>query len=270
MAQDRALAAHVQPDQLTVARRKLDIGELEARIGHAFANRDLLAQALTHTSAAGGAARSYQRLEFLGDRVLGLAVAEMLYHAFPRGSEGDLSRRLSELVRKDTCADVAERWDVGPYLKLGGGEAQSGIRRNRSVAADACEAIIGAVFLDAGYEAARGVVERGFAERMQAFAKPPSNPKAVLQEWALGRGLPTPSYETVERLGPHHAPQFRIAVRVSGVPSAEGIGSSKRAAEQEAAEALLVREGIWAPAILGSDAVVDADDNEADRVRADV
>ena len=210
-------------------RRKPDPAALEARIGHAFANRVLLGHALTHMSAAGGAyANSYQRLEFLGDRVLGLAIAEMLYAAFHRGSEGDLSRRLSELVRRDTCADIAEEWGLGPYIRIGSKEAA--IRTNRSVLADVTEAVIGAVFLDAGYPAAHAVIEKAFGPRMKALAKPPSNPKAVLQEWALARNLPIPTYEMVEQFGPHHAPRFRIEARVQGLKPAEGTGSSKRGA----------------------------------------
>jgi ribonuclease-3 len=231
-------------------RHKPDLSALEARIGHIFQDRDLLTNALTHMSAAGGAyARSYQRLEFLGDRVLGLAIAELLYAAFHDGSEGDLSRRLSELVRRETCADIAEAWELGPHIRTGSKEAA--IRKNRSVLADVTEAVIGAVFLEAGYPAARAVVEKAFGPRMQAFAKPPSNPKAVLQEWALARNLPVPVYEIVEQFGPHHAPKFRMSVRVQGLEPAEGTGSSKRAAEQDAAESLLARESLWErPAML--------------------
>lgn len=229
-----------------MARPKPDLSALERRIGHGFKDRELLTRALTHMSAAGGAyAMSYQRLEFLGDRVLGLAISDMLFTAFPKGSEGDLSRRMSELVRKETCAEVAEGWDLGAHLKLGGGEAHSGMRRNRSVLADLCEAVIGAVFLDAGYPAARALVERGFGARMAASLKPPTNPKASLQEWTLGRRLGTPVYEQVEQIGPDHAPQFRIAVTVEGLASAIGQGPSKRAAEQDAAQTLLLREGLW-------------------------
>jgi ribonuclease III len=227
-----------------MARRKPDIGALEARIGHVFRNRDLLLHALTHMSAAGGAyARSYQRLEFLGDRVLGLAVAEMLYSAFLKGSEGDLSRRLSELVRRETCAEVAQEWELGPYIKIG--RREGAIRTNRSVLADMTEAVIAAVFLDAGYEAAREVVAKAFGPRLKSLKKAPSNPKAVLQEWALAHGLPLPLYQVIEQFGPHHAPKFRIAVTVEGLKPAEGTGSSKRAAEQDAAANLLVREGLW-------------------------
>src|SRR5918911_1143128 len=147
-------------------RKPADIGALEARIGHAFRDRGLLENALTHMSAAKGVqARSYQRMEFLGDRVLGLAVSDMLYAAFLKGSEGALSRRFSELVSGKTCAEVAEGWELGPYVRIGGKEAA--VRQNRSVLADVCEAVIAAVFLDAGYEAARGVVEKGFGERVK-------------------------------------------------------------------------------------------------------
>jgi ribonuclease-3 len=226
-----------------MARRKPDIAALERRIGHVFKDRELLINALTHMSAAKGIqAKSYQRMEFLGDRVLGLAVADMLYAGF-KGSEGDLSRRLSELVRRETCAAVAAEWELGPCIKIGGKEAA--IRTNRSVLADVCEAVIAGVFLDAGYPAAREVVEKAFGPRMQALRKAPSNPKAALQEWALARGFPLPAYEVVEQFGPHHAPKFRIAVKVQGFKPAEGTGSSKRAAEQDAAETLLVREGWW-------------------------
>src|SRR4051812_24307037 len=152
-----------------MARRKVDTAPLEERLGHHFDDHELLACALTHVSAAGGAkgrSKNYQRLEFLGDRVLGLAIAEMLFVAFPDASEGELSHRLSELVRRDTCAEVALAWDVGPYMKLGGGDMQSGGRKSRPILADVCESIIGAVFLDAGYDAAKALVERAFTERM--------------------------------------------------------------------------------------------------------
>src|SRR5918994_1645637 len=223
-----------------MARRKPDLQALEARIGHAFNDRDLLMNALTHMSAAKGIqAKSYQRMEFLGDRVLGLAIADMLYAGF-KVSEGDLSRRLSELVRRETCAAVAAEWELGPYIKIGGREAA-----NRTVLADVCEAVIAAGFCDAGYPAARAVVEKAFGPRMQALRKAPSNPKAALQEWALARGFPLPAYDVVEQFGPDHAPRFRISVTVRGFKPAEGTGSSKRAAEQDAAETLLVRERWW-------------------------
>jgi ribonuclease-3 len=249
MALDRALEPHVPADPLrgaAVARRKPDTGALEERLGYRFRDRGLLDLALTHVSAPGaGTGVSYQRLEFLGDRVLGLAVAEMLYAAFPDAAEGELSRRLAELVRKESCAEVAVAWDVGPCLKLGAGEVHSGGRRNAAILADACEAIIGAAFIDGGYDAAKALVERAFAGRLAAPRRPLRDAKTALQEWAQGRGLAAPVYGVIEQLGPDHAPKFRVSATVEGLERAVGTGSSKRAAEQEAARSLLLREGVW-------------------------
>ena len=237
-----------------MARRKTDTAPLEERLGYHFKDRQLLACALTHVSAAGGAAgrlKNYQRLEFLGDRVLGLAIAEMLFAAFPSASEGELSQRLSELVRRDTCADVALAWDVGPYLKLGGGDVQSGGRTSRPILGDVCESIIGATFLDGGYEAAKALVERSFSERMTSARKILRDPKTVLQEWAQGRGLPTPTYHLVEQTGPDHAPRFHVEAKVGPLAGATGSAATKRAAEQDAAQKLLVREQVWKEGQLG-------------------
>lgn len=227
-------------------RKPADPAALEGRLGHAFTDGGLLSLALTHVSAPGAAqGTSYQRLEFLGDRVLGLAIADLLYRAYPGADEGELSRRLAELVRKESCAEVAAAWDLGPHLRLGSGEAHSGGRRNQAILADACEGVIGAVFLDGGYEAARALVERAFADQVSVPRRPLRDAKTALQEWAQGRGLPPPSYTVVEQEGPDHAPLFRIAARVKGVEIGFGLGSSKRAAEQEAARGLLLREGVW-------------------------
>src|ERR1700760_2860270 len=147
-----------------MSRPKAEIADLEARIGHVFANPELAERALTHLSAPAttglGRTQSYQRLEFLGDRVLGLVVSEMLYEAFPDASEGDLSVRLARLVRRETCAEIAEAWDVGPHVVMGQGEARGGGRKKEAILADVCEALIGAVFLDAGFAAARALVRR--------------------------------------------------------------------------------------------------------------
>ena len=228
-----------------MARRKAEPHDLEERLGYAFRDRDLVVRALTHVSAPKAAEGSYQRLEFLGDRVLGLAIAEMLYAAYPEAPEGELSRRLSELVRRETCAEVALSWDVGPHLRLGTGEVQSGGRRNQAILADVCEAVIGAVFLDGGYPAAKALVERAFGDLLFAPRRNLRDPKSALQEWAQGKGWPTPTYAVVERIGPDHAPQFRVIAKVKGTDSGLGLGASKRAAEQEAARNLLVREGVW-------------------------
>jgi ribonuclease-3 len=231
-----------------MARRKVDTAPLEENLGYHFKDRELLTCALTHVSAAGGAngrSKNYQRLEFLGDRVLGLAIAEMLFAAFPNASEGELSQRLSELVRRDTCAEVALAWDVGPYLKLGGGDLQAGGRKSKPILADVCESIIGAVFLDAGYEVAKALVERAFIERMTSGRKLLRDPKTVLQEWAQGRGLPTPTYHLVEQTGPDHAPRFHVEAKVGPLAGATGSAATKRAAEQDAAQNLLLREQVW-------------------------
>lgn len=228
-------------------RRPASDGVLEARLGHVFADPSLLDRALTHISGATskeGRLGSYQRLEFLGDRVLGLAIASLLMDAYPTADEGELSRRLAELVRAETCAEVAEAMDVGPYIKLGAGEAGSGGRRKSAILSDVCEAVIGAVYLDAGYQASAGLVERFWRERLLAPRRPLRDAKTELQEWAQGRGLPAPLYREIARTGPDHNPQFMVAVTVDGVDEAEGAGRSKRAAEQAAAEALLQREGV--------------------------
>jgi ribonuclease-3 len=231
-----------------MSRRTKGRKELEERIGHSFAETSLLESALTHISALSGKSRasSYQRLEFLGDHVLGLAVSDMLYRAFPKADEGELSRRLADLVRRESCADVARSLDLGAVIKLGTSEANAGGRVRLAILADVCEALIGAVFIDGGYPAAAAMIERLWSERMRTPARPLRDAKTVLQEWAQARGLPTPSYREVERTGPHHDPEFRVAVALPDLDPAEGIGRSKRAAEQAAAAAMLAREGVEA------------------------
>lgn len=219
---------------------------LEERIGYKFADKELLERALTHISALSGGNRnaSYQRLEFLGDHVLGLVISDMLYKSFPRANEGEMSRRLSDLVRKETCAEVARAMDIGPALKLGNSESHAGGRLRANILADACEGLVGAVFLDGGYQAADALVARFWRERMLKPARPLRDPKTMLQEWAQGRGLPAPDYRELERTGPHHDPEFRVAVVLPDRPPAEGVGNSKRAAEQAAAAGMLTRIGI--------------------------
>lgn len=228
-----------------MARRTPHPVELIDRLGYRFHDDGLLNEALTHVSAPGSNGQSYQRLEFLGDRVLGLAISELLYITFPSAPEGELSRRLAELVRRETCAEIALAWDVGPHLRLGAGEAQAGERRNPAILADVCESLIGAVFMDGGYAAAKALVARAFQDKMTAPRRLMRDPKSALQEWAQGRGLPTPTYAIVEQTGPDHSPKFRVVVRVKGVESALGSGASKRIAEQAAARSLLFSEGVW-------------------------
>jgi ribonuclease-3 len=224
--------------------------ELEQKTGYAFADKALLDGALTHISALSGKNRvdSYQRLEFLGDHVLGLVVSDLLFRGFPNADEGELSRRLADLVRKETCADVARSIDLGAAIKLGVSEANAGGRQRIAILADVCEALIGAVFLDGGYQSAVAVVEQLWGERLRTPASPVRDPKTALQEWAQAHGLPTPSYREIARTGPHHDPEFRVAVLLPELTPAEGLGRSKRAAEQAAAAALLSREGVEASA----------------------
>jgi ribonuclease-3 len=230
-------------------RRRRGIAEFESRIGYRFKDPALLEQALTHISALSGARNrggSYQRLEFLGDHVLGLIVSDMLFRAFPKADEGEMSRRLADLVRKEACADVARAIDLGAAIRLGASESNAGGRHRIAILADVCEALIGAVYLDGGYTAASSLIERFWEERMRTPARPLRDAKTVLQEWAQARGLPTPSYREVERTGPDHSPEFRIAVELPDRAPAEGLGRSKRAAEQAAAAAMLTREGVKA------------------------
>lgn len=228
-----------------MTRRPKRTEALERRIGYDFRDKALLDRALTHISAAKrGRADSYQRLEFLGDHVLGLVVSDMLFRAYPKADEGELSRRLADLVRQETCAEVARAIDLGAAVRLGASESNSGGRRRTAILADVCESLIGAVFLDGGYPAAAEFVERLWLERMLKPPRPLRDAKTVLQEWAQAQGLPTPSYREVERTGPHHKPEFRVAVDVAELVPAEGSGRSKRAAEQSAAAAMLVREGV--------------------------
>jgi ribonuclease-3 len=220
---------------------------LEERIGYKFKDAALLDSALTHISALKGArnrASSYQRLEFLGDHVLGLVISDLLFRGFPKADEGELSRRLADLVRKETCAEIARTIELGTAIRLGSSEANAGGRKRPAILADVCEALIGAAYLDGGYAAAEGLVERLWQARMQATAQPQRDPKTVLQEWAQARGLPTPTYREVARTGPAHNPEFRVAVQLPNFAPTEGSGPSKRIAEQAAAAAMLTRENV--------------------------
>jgi ribonuclease III len=242
-----ALESAIHPCQMS--RRAISGNrELETRIGYEFADKSLLDRALTHISALTGAGRagSYQRLEFLGDHVLGLVVSDMLFRAFAKADEGELSRRLADLVRKETCAEVARTIDLGAAVRLGSSEVNAGGRQRIAILADVCEALVGAVFLDGGYAAAAALVEQLWGERLRAPARPLRDAKTMLQEWAQARGLPTPAYREIARTGPHHDPEFRVVVELPAFPPAEGMGRSKRAAEQAAAAALLTREGVEA------------------------
>jgi ribonuclease III len=209
------------------------------RLGHEFRDAALLLRALTHGSRGGEV--DNERLEFLGDRVLGLAVAEALLAADLRASEGQIAPRFNALVRRESCAEVARSIDLGAALKLGRSEMLGGGRRRDALLADAMEAVIAAIYLDAGFEAARGVVLRLWGDRVRAAPEDARDAKTALQEWAQGRGLPPPTYEEVGRSGPDHAPRFVIEARLQTGEAERAEGGSKRTAEHAAAAALLRR-----------------------------
>jgi ribonuclease-3 len=211
----------------------------EILLGHHFAQPKLLTEALTHRSAAGARGHgSNERLEFIGDRVLGLIIAEWLIERFPQEREGALGPRLAALVSRPALAAIAEANGLAALLAVAPGESRRGVRERSTVLADALEAIIGALYLDAGLGAARDFIRRVFAGVVDQQFAPPKDPKTALQEWALKRALPLPAYEVLEQSGPSHAPQFVIQARV-GDATAKGEAGSKRAAEQLAASLLL-------------------------------
>ena len=218
--------------------------EAETILGHRFGQPGLLKEALTHRSAMHGirgvpkGTGSNERLEFIGDRVLGLLVAEWLGERFPGEQEGALGRRLALLVSQPVLAEIAEQVGLNAVLTVAPGESRAGVRKRATVLADAMEAVIGALYLDGGLEAARLFVRRSFAPAMDGQPQPPKDAKTALQEWAQGRGLPLPNYVMVSRDGPPHAPDFTISVTVAG-QTATGRAGNKRAAEMAAAEDLI-------------------------------
>jgi ribonuclease-3 len=216
---------------------------LEASLGHTFAAPNLLTEALTHRSAAGADSPSNERLEFLGDRILGLVIAELLVKRFPDADEGELSRRLTALVRRDALAKVAKSVGLGVHMRFGASDAKAG-RGNATLLSDACEATIGALFLDGGMEAARSFIITAWEPMVDDGTGASRDAKTRLQEWAQGRGKALPRYEISSREGPPHAPQFVVTVAVDGEGEASGEGTSKRVAEQAAAAALLNRLNI--------------------------
>jgi len=228
-------------------------GEDPARLLHyQFVRPELLREALTHPSALpprqgrrqarrGAQPRHYERLEFLGDRVLGLIIADLLWRRFDSEPEGPLTRRHGELVRRDTLAGIGREIGLDRLIRLSPAETASGRARSPSVLADVVEAVIAAIYLDGGFTAAVAFVERLWGPRVAAMKKPPRDPKTLLQEWAQGRGLALPIYQLAGVCGPDHARQFTVAVRLAGGDAVSATASSKRAAETAAAAALLER-----------------------------
>ena len=221
---------------------------LEAQLGYRFSDPGLLERALTHASALSPAKRianSYQRLEFLGDRVLGLVVADLLYRRLPNANEGELNRSLVRLVRKEACAAIARELDLGRDLNLGEAEARTGGAEKDAILSDVTEAVFAAVYLDGGFGKAFEVVERVLGSQFEVSLNLRADPKTTLQEWAQGRGLEPPHYAEIERTGPDHAPEFTIAVQLGDFPAVAATGPSKKLAEHKAAEAFLIREKVW-------------------------
>jgi len=219
---------------------------LATRLQYSFANPALFQHALTHRSAAnprGQMLDSNERLEFVGDRVLALIMAEWLAERFPREREGDLGKRLAVLVAQDSLAQVAVSLGVGQALRLPPNEDRSGVRARPTVLSDTLEALLGAIYLDGGLPAARALVRREWDAMLEAPVSPPVSPKTRLQEWTLGRALGLPEYEAVSATGPSHQPVFVVRVSAAG-QAAEGTGDNKRAAEQAAAERLLALLGV--------------------------
>jgi len=217
---------------------------LEGRLGYRFKDRGLLREALTHGSATGPGRRrrrTNERLEFLGDRVVGLAVAELLFRRYPDEPEGALSPRLSGLVSEPALAAAARGLGLGAWLVVARSEEEAGGRERPAILADAFEALMGAVYLDGGLEAAAGIVRRCVEPRLETMVVPPRDAKSRLQEWTQARSLGLPRYEVVQAGGPDHAPVFEVAVAVADLPPARAAAPSKRAAEQAAAAALLAQ-----------------------------
>ena len=205
------------------------------RLGHRFSNPELIQRALTHPSISSATRPDNQRLEFLGDRVLGLVMSEALLAADPDAAEGQLAPRFNALVRKETCADVAREIDIGAVLKLGRSEMLSGGRRKQALLGDAMEAVIAAVYLDAGFDVAKALVLRLWGDRVARVEADARDAKTALQEWAQARGQQPPRYTERARTGPDHAPVFVIEVQLDSGQTAQATAGSKRLAQQAAA-----------------------------------
>lgn len=211
--------------------------DLQDRIGHIFQDPALLKTALTHSSV--GAQYNYERLEFLGDRVLGLVIAELLYQRFPQEKEGDLARRLAALVQGSFLAQIALELELGLYIELSEGEAHAGGAENENILADVFESIIGALYLDGGFEKCQALIHELWAGRLDVMKEPPTHPKTRLQEWAQSKGLPLPTYEITGQSGPDHAPVFDVQVSLEGFAPVTASGKSRQLAEKEAARAFM-------------------------------
>jgi ribonuclease-3 len=220
-----------------------ELNALSGRIGYGFRDPALLVRALTHASVSSPTRDDNERLEFLGDRVLGLVMAQAVIDADRDATEGQLAPRFNALVRREICAEVAASIDLGAALKLGRSEMLSGGRRKTALLANAMEAVIAAVYLDSDFATARDVVLRLWGDRIARVDTDARDAKTALQEWAQARGMAPPDYVELDRKGPDHAPVFTIEARLASGESARGSAGAKRQAEQAAASALLERLG---------------------------
>ena len=216
------------------------------RLGHRFSRPELLQEALTHPSvgrsgkrAGGKAVDNYERMEFLGDRVLGLTIAAFLFENYPNADTGEMARRYNALVRRETLAEIAREFGLGDFLIMAAGERDTGGADKPAILADSCEAVIAALYLDGGFDAARGFVLKYWLKRAEDPEAAPKDAKTALQEWAHKADKERPVYVIVSEEGPPHEPVFTVEARVDGLPPTQGVGSSKRMAEQAAAQAML-------------------------------
>lgn len=220
-----------------------DISDLEAILGHTFSHPDVLRRAVTHASMEPRAWNAYERLEFLGDRVLGLVVAEQLLDRFPHEREGEIAKRHVGLVRWEALASVARQIELGSFILMSKGEEEAGARDRDAILSDSMEAVIAALYLDGGLEKARLFILKHWNLLLEQDLSPPQDAKTALQEWAQARRKPLPKYEVLEQSGPAHAPEFTVSVHVQGQGNVSAMGRSKRAAEQEAAGKMLEKVG---------------------------
>lgn len=225
--------------------RAVAINAAEERIGYQFSDQARLVRALTHSSLRDSGSGNYERLEFLGDRVLGFCVAELLFSEFREASEGELSVRLNALVSALACAEVADELGLHEFIRTGADVKKLTGKRMVNVRADVVESIIAAIYLDGGMEAAKDFVLRNWTARARISGAERRDAKTELQEWAHARFGVAPTYRVTDRSGPDHEPVFVVSVEIKGAAPASGESRSKRAAEQAAAEAILLREGIW-------------------------
>jgi ribonuclease-3 len=232
------------------------IAQLETIIEHKFKSHERLVRALTHSSASkkAGEISHYERLEFLGDRILGICIAEMLFFEFPDAREGELSVRLNTLVSGNMCAQISDEIGLHEFIHAGADVKQLTGKRMKSVRADVVESLIAAIYLDAGLETASAFVNKYWKDRLQSAGAGTRDSKTALQEWAHTRTSATPFYVIADRSGPDHDPIFTVEVKVEGIESCKGQGRSKRAAEQSAAQAVLLREKVW---IMNKDGIIE-------------